>query len=323
MDRADGDFLQHQQLEARCLCWIHAAEDFTSILQGSGGFKDLEYLEFREKLVEVFGEPDMATARLHKLKKAEQQYGETIAKYMNRLRLLVLRAHPDLSHKDRDRILTTEFVSGRRDHKLLMALSMASIQSSADAERKATEGESVRRNAKSKKSAYTHCLPEQPEKQLGDPNGEPDGAAGGEEDLTAAFGEKRGGRGGAFIGRSFRGFGGRGHGGAFGAATRGAMRGSCYSCGVVGHYQSNCPKRQGQVAGPSAPILCSFCRGPHPVRLCAKYAASLREVAKPNTMMGTQDARASNAGASAAPLASRPAGQQQPRQQQNLTSFLE
>ena len=283
--------------------------------------KELEYLDFREKLVEIFGEPDMATARLHELKKAEQQYGETISEYMNRLRLLVLRAHPDLAHKDRDRILTTEFISGLRDQKLSMALSMASIQSSADAERKATEGDSVRKNAKSKKAAYTHCMPEQPEEQLGDPYEEAEGAVGGAEDLTAAFGEQRGGRGGAFVGRPFRGFGGRGRGGAFGVATRGAMRGSCYSCGVVGHYQSNCPKRQGQVAAPSAPIVCSFCRGPHPVRLCTKYAASLRDVAKPNAMMGTQDARASNTGGAAAPVASRPAVQQQ-KQQQNLTSFL-
>ena len=32
-------------------------------------FKKLEYLEFREKLIEVFGEPDMATARMHELRR--------------------------------------------------------------------------------------------------------------------------------------------------------------------------------------------------------------------------------------------------------------
>ena len=255
-------------------------------------YKDLEYLDFREKLVEVFGEPDMATARLHELKKAEQQYGEPIGEYMNRLRLLVLRAHPDLSHKDRDRILTTEFVSGLRDQDLSMSLAMAAIKTSADAEKKATEGESVRRNARSKKSTYMHCLPEQPAESPEDPVEEAMEAIAGEEDLTAAFGEQRGGRGAASGSRPWRGFAGRGRGGP----TRGATRGRCFNCNEFGHFQANCPRRLEQASATALPAgeqVCSFCRGPHLVRFCPKYAASLREIAKPSSMGGgPQDARA-------------------------------
>ena len=237
-------------------------------------YKNLEYLDFREKLVEVFGEPDMATAWLHELNNAEQKYGETIGEFMNRLRLLVLRAHPDLAHKDRDRILTTEFISGLRDQKLSLALSMASIQSSADAERKATEGESVRNNAKSKRETYAHYLPKQPEEQLEDSDSEAEGAVEG-EGLKAAFGRQRvGDRGVAFDGRPFSSFSGKGHGGS----TRGSMRGLCYTCGEAGHYQAHCPQRQEQAGVPNDSPVCSYCWGPHPVQLCMDYAASLREI---------------------------------------------
>ena len=122
-------------------------------------FKDLAYFDFREKLIEVFGEPDMATARIHELRRAEQQYGEPISEYMNRLRLLVMRAHPELSHKERERILVPSFILGLRDHELSTSLTMASVTSSAEAERRATEGESARRNARSKRS-YSNYLPE-------------------------------------------------------------------------------------------------------------------------------------------------------------------
>ena len=78
-------------------------------------YKDLRYLDFREKLIEVFGEPDMATARMQDLSMASQEVGESIGDYMNRMRLLVMRAHPDLSHNERERILISNFQLGLRD----------------------------------------------------------------------------------------------------------------------------------------------------------------------------------------------------------------
>ena len=78
-------------------------------------YQDLRYLDFREKLIEVFGEPNMATARMQDLSRASQEVGESIGYYMNRMRLLVMRAHPDLSHKERERILISNFELGPRD----------------------------------------------------------------------------------------------------------------------------------------------------------------------------------------------------------------
>ena len=78
-------------------------------------YKDLRYLDFREKLIEVFGEPDMATARMQNLSRASQEVGKSIGDYMNRMRLLVMRAHPDLSHNERERILISNFQLGLRD----------------------------------------------------------------------------------------------------------------------------------------------------------------------------------------------------------------
>ena len=78
-------------------------------------YQDLRYLDFREKLIEVFGEPDMATMRMQDLSKASQEAGEPIGDYMNSMRLLVMRAHPDLSNKEREQILISNFQLGLRD----------------------------------------------------------------------------------------------------------------------------------------------------------------------------------------------------------------
>ena len=69
-------------------------------------YKDLQYLYFREKLIKVFGNLDMATARLHDLSRANQNVGDSIGYYMNRMRLPVMRAQPDLTHKERERIVS-------------------------------------------------------------------------------------------------------------------------------------------------------------------------------------------------------------------------
>ena len=54
--------------------------------------KDLRYFDFREKLIEMFGEPDMATARMQDLPRASQEVGESIGDNMKKMRLLVVRA---------------------------------------------------------------------------------------------------------------------------------------------------------------------------------------------------------------------------------------
>ena len=70
-------------------------------------YQFLDYLEFREKLVEVFKEPDLATAYLNALSSISQDRDESISDYMQRVRLLVLKAHPKLDNDLKERILIT------------------------------------------------------------------------------------------------------------------------------------------------------------------------------------------------------------------------
>ena len=260
--------------------------------------KELGYLDFREKLVTVFGEPDFATARLHELKKAEQHAGESIGDFMNRLRLLVMRAHPELGHESRERILVTSFTLGLRDQELATSLTMASVATSAEAERRATEGESARRNARIKNSGYyalTDLMTEAAE-QPDDAADEAGAAAGYDEDYSAAFSEHRGGRGGP-TGRS----GGVGRGRGRGFSTRGgagSMRGRCYNCGQVGHIRAECPLPQNPATfpKPQAPVAasknqasavsCPICRGPHSIRQCPKVAEAPRASGQSNSSTG-------------------------------------
>ena len=67
-------------------------------------YQSLDYLGFREKLVEVFEEPDLATAYLNALASLSETRDESISDYMHRARLFLLKAHPDLAHASRERI---------------------------------------------------------------------------------------------------------------------------------------------------------------------------------------------------------------------------
>ena len=129
-------------------------------------YKDLRYLDFREKLIEVFGEPDMATARMQDLSRASQETGESIGDYMNSMRLLVMRAYPDLSHKEQERILISNFQLGLRDQELATSLAIATLSTSADAERKAREGESAKKNARIKKSYLNYMSTDYPDEHF-------------------------------------------------------------------------------------------------------------------------------------------------------------
>ena len=78
-------------------------------------YQNLDYLAFREKLLEVFEEPDMATAYLNAIATVTQDREEKISEYMHRVRLLVLKAHPNLEHSARERIFVTSFMLGLYD----------------------------------------------------------------------------------------------------------------------------------------------------------------------------------------------------------------
>ena len=109
---------------------------------------------------------------------------------MHRARLLVIKAHPDLAHAPRERILITSFLLGLYDRQLASSLAVVKIQTAADAERLAAEGEAVRRDQRPRRSTSNFlpegaCAPE-----LYDPD-EPLDAESldeEEEELTAALG---------------------------------------------------------------------------------------------------------------------------------------
>ena len=101
--------------------------------------------------MEVFEEPDMATAHLTALSILSQTREESISEYMLRARLLILKAHLDLDHLLRERILVTSFLVGLYDRKLASSLAIAKIQTAADAEKLAIEKESVRRDPRSRR----------------------------------------------------------------------------------------------------------------------------------------------------------------------------
>ena len=159
---------------------------FNKIMQ----YHSLDYLSFREKLVEVFEEPDLTTAYLNALANLSQTRDEFISDYMHRARLLVIKAHLNLAHAPRERILITRFLLGLHDRQLASSLAVVKIQTSADAERLAAEGEAVRRDQRPRRSTSNFlcegaCAPES------DDQGEPSDAGSldeEEEELTAALG---------------------------------------------------------------------------------------------------------------------------------------
>ena len=122
-------------------------------------YHSLDYLSFREKLVEVFEEPDLATAYLNALASLSETRDESIYNYMHRARLLVIMAHPDLTHAPRERILFTSFLLGLYNRQLASPLAVVKIQTAADAERLAAEGEAVRHKQRPRRST-SNFLPE-------------------------------------------------------------------------------------------------------------------------------------------------------------------
>ena len=101
----------------------------------------------------------MAIAYLGALAAGPQDREETLSEYMHRVRLLVLKAHPTLDHSARERILITSFILGLHDRQLAANLTVVKIQTAAQTERLAAEGEVVRRDQKSRKYTGNYMLP--------------------------------------------------------------------------------------------------------------------------------------------------------------------
>ena len=259
-------------------------------------FQNLDYLMFREKLIEVFKEPDMATAYLNALSNINQERDESIPDYMYRVRLLVLKAHPDLSFAARERILVTSFLLGLHDRQLASSLAVAKIDSAAEAQRLAAEGDSVRRERRSRSSGNYLLTSTHRSSRTSMAEGERDSEEEGEEDededdpeyddeVAAALAEAQPRRSSS-------------------TSTRVGKRevpstSKCYSCGQPGHYRADCPRRSR--VGTSrrlqpVQIECRLCGEHHFVRECPQLEAAkrlLKQEASAKTDTKTNAARTS------------------------------
>ena len=79
---------------------------------------------------------------------------------MHRVRLLALKAHPELTHAFRERILITHFLLGLYNRQLAKFLAVAYIKTAAETERLAVEGEAVTRDVRARRY-FNNFLPEE------------------------------------------------------------------------------------------------------------------------------------------------------------------
>ena len=104
----------------------------------------LKYFEFREKLFEIFEEPDLIFTWLQQLNRIHQDREETVSTYMDRVRRLVLKAYRKSSPEEQERMLVGHFTTGLADPTLREHLFTASPKSASDALKMATASEANR-----------------------------------------------------------------------------------------------------------------------------------------------------------------------------------
>ena len=140
-------------------------------------------------------------------------------------------AHPDLAHAFRQRILITSFILRLYDRQLVSSLAVVKIQTVADVERLASEGEAMRRDQQPRRST-SNFLPEGacvPESDDPDELSDAESLDEEEEELTAALGT-------ANSRKAFNPSGKPPERRKTTSTTR------CYGCNQYGHFKSESPR---------------------------------------------------------------------------------
>ena len=223
--------------------------------------------------MEVFEEPDLATAYLNALSGVSQDRDESISEFMYRVRLLVIKAHPSLGHQQRERILVTSFLLGLHDRQLASSLAVAKIQTAAEAERLAAEGEAVRKDQRGRKSSFNYLresLSPEDVDEICTP-GESRDSSEEEEELSAALASA------ALTRRDDKTSSSK----QLRPATSSTR---CYGCGKLGHYRADCTGRPrsssvGRSPARNFPLSCLICGERHLVRNCPQLDIA-RQAAK-------------------------------------------
>ena len=181
----------------------------------------------------------------------------------------MLMAHFTLEHSARERILITSFMLGLHDKQLAASLAVVKVQTAAQAERLAAEGEAVRRDNKTKTSSGYYLLPlvrnnEPVKEDEGDLN------LSEEEDetkLIAALADLKVRRGDSTDRRAER--------------REATSSTKCNNCKQCGHYKSDCLQQRKSIytkCQPMRPSAIEFrlCAGNHYIRECPQLETAKR-----------------------------------------------
>ena len=149
---------------------------------------------------------------------------------MLQTRVLVIKAHPNLVHPDKNRIFVKSFLIGHYDWQLAVLFDVARIQNAANAKRLSVEKKAVRHDQRSRRSKLNLLHEKEQVDDLDDsPDADLDPFIEEQKKLTAAFNSLS-----ATVSTT--------HLGKQPERRKATSITMCYNCGQYWHFKSDCPK---------------------------------------------------------------------------------